>query len=221
MEVILHRALIRNCALLALLTASGVRAESGYDAWLRYAPVDDALARQYIAVMPPVISTLGNSQLELSARDELIRGIRGMLGRTLRIGSAIALERRDVSGERAIILGTSFEFGPKAESGDFVPGRYSLTTRPQAILISGDDERGVLYGAFALLRKIALGEPIDKLAEVQKLLRADPLDQPVGQPRRHHRTRLRRALHLLGQRAGSRRPEPRQRLRPTARVAWH
>ena len=35
------------------------------------------------------------------------------------------------------------------------------------IFVAGADNRGVLYGAFALMRKIEMGEPVDNLDEVE------------------------------------------------------
>ena len=78
------------------------------------------------------------------------------------------------------------------------------------LVVTGDTDRGVLYGAFALLRKIALGQPLPTSTS-SRALRADPLGEPVGQPRRHDRARLRRAVDLLGER-----PRPRGSARGSA-----
>ena len=68
------------------------------------------------------------------------------------------------------------------------------------IVITGANDRGVLYGAFALLRKVALGESIAKLDEsseprvpVRWVNHWDNLDGI-------DRARLRRTVDLLGQR---------------------
>jgi alpha-glucuronidase len=138
--------LVRLVVLLLLFPAL-VRAENGHDAWLRYAPVS-----QPATAIPAVIIAGDNSLLMQSARDEIVRGVRGMLGRTLRIETG---EPR----ESAIVL--------RADEKAVVDS-YSLRTTTIAgqrcILISGQS-RGVLYGAFALLRKIALGQSIEKLDE--------------------------------------------------------
>ncbi|MBZ5633268.1 MAG: glucosiduronase [Acidobacteriia bacterium] len=84
----------------------------------------------------PLITVEGNSPLLESARQELARGLR-------------------TPGVQ-IILRTSSDL--KAEG-------YSLKTTGGKIIIAGADDRGVLYGAFALLRKIALGESVAKLDE--------------------------------------------------------
>jgi alpha-glucuronidase len=143
-----------SLAVLFLLAAPGlVRGETGYDAWLRYARLEEPALTQYRQSIPALVVTVGDDDPVMnSARGELIRGIRGMLGRTLR-------SETGEPTESAIVL--------QAESGGRSDG-YSLRTTTIAshrcIVISGTS-RGVLYGAFALLRKIALGQSIGNLEE--------------------------------------------------------
>jgi alpha-glucuronidase len=115
------------------LCASALHAETGAQAWLRYAPLDKPPA------LPAVVVTQGDSPVLLTARDELIRGVRGMTGRTLRIETG-------TPKEPAIIIRT----------GNLPPDAFRLETTT----ITGGNDRGALYGVFAYLRKIALGEPI-------------------------------------------------------------
>ena len=77
----------------ALLLASallppGVRAETGADAWLRYAPLEGEALAKGRAALPAVLTVAGDSPLVLSARDEILRGVSGMLGRHLRVETA-------------------------------------------------------------------------------------------------------------------------------------
>jgi alpha-glucuronidase len=141
-----------------------LHAETGYDAWLRYAPIEEPAARRYRDAIPPVIVAFGNQPPVQSARSELIRGIRGMLSRTLRVDSRI-------SSESAVVLGTLSELrqaAPQlAPAGSIESDGFSLRTVRQNntrfIVVTGATDRGVLYGAFALLRKIAQGESITDL----------------------------------------------------------
>ena len=71
---------MRLCAIYALLAAATLQAETGYNAWLRYAPV--AATPE---ALPAVVTMAGESPVIASARQELIRGVRSMTGRTLRI----------------------------------------------------------------------------------------------------------------------------------------
>lgn len=123
-------------------------AETGADAWLRYAPLD-AAAKPMYARLPAVVVVTGDSPIMHSASQELVRGVRGMLGRTLRI------EAR-VPDEDAIVLRVDPAIA--AES-------YFVRAGPHGVSISGGDERGVLYGTFALLRRIALHREIENVDE--------------------------------------------------------
>jgi len=157
--------------LAGLLAAVPLPAESGADAWLRYARLDDLSARRYRAALSAeVVCAPGSSPVVERARTELLRGIRSMLGRTARTAA--------MPGQRAILLGTLASFGgePRVHLDAAVPGDleedgYWLTTASldgvPYIAITARNDRGVLYGAFAFLRRMALGEPIERLNEHQ------------------------------------------------------
>jgi len=139
---------------LAFLICVSLQAETGGDAWLRYA--------QTSASVPSVLATLGGSPLFDSARDEILRGIRGMAGKTLRL-------ERGMPKENAIVIGALDAF-PNL-SANLPPDAYWLkSVRSGTIeytIVTASNDRGVLYGSFALLRKIALGQPIANLDEKQ------------------------------------------------------
>src|SRR5712692_5765554 len=67
-----------------LMAAGSLDAETGYSTWLRYGILDAAASRKYRTAVPAVVAVLGHTRLERSAQQELIRGVRGMVGRTLR-----------------------------------------------------------------------------------------------------------------------------------------
>ena len=143
---------------LLLVAALSLHAETGYRAWLRYAKTT--------ADLPAVVTLLGESAVIRSARDELIRGVRGMTGRTLRIETGIP-------SEDAIVLGTLLALQHafpelRIAAGLEGDGYLLRTVRAGAVrrvLIAGQNDRGVLYGSFALLRKIGFGHPVDELDE--------------------------------------------------------
>src|ERR1022692_1888777 len=158
---------MRNFLLIATLLVP-LHAESGADAWLRYAPLNEASARPYRASLPASIATYTAAPAAQSARRELLRGIRGMLGRTLRVQSGLPKES-------AIVLGTLADLKQAAPQlrleADLPPDAYWLTTASlngvSYTVITAANDRGVLYGTFAFLRKIAFGEPIARLDEKQ------------------------------------------------------
>ncbi len=117
--------------------------------------------RRKTQTLPAAIATLDDSTVINSARDELVRG----LGGKLRILSG-------VPKESAIVLGTLGKlpegWGLKA---DLAPDGYWLKTIESGgvryTVVTGLNDRGLLYGAFALLRKISLGETVGTLDERQ------------------------------------------------------
>jgi len=150
----------------AALAAACLHAETGYDAWLRYQPTEGAaLVRARTAALA-VVTALGDSAPEAAARGELIRGLRGLVGRTLRVEAGIP-------AESAIVLGTLDELNRAAPqwrlNASLPEDGYWLKTVVDRgagyTVVTATNPRGVLYGAFALLRKIALGEPVDSLDE--------------------------------------------------------
>jgi alpha-glucuronidase len=154
--------------LAAFLLAPVVCGETGYDAWLRYAPADAATCRQYRETLPAVVISLGDAEMVASAREELIRGVRGLLGTTLRVEARMP-------AESAIVLGTATElrkaFPRLAPEGEIGAEGYQLRTTTDGgtrrLVVAGADERGVLYGAFALLRKISIGASIAELSDTR------------------------------------------------------
>jgi alpha-glucuronidase len=97
----------------------------------------DAWLRYPPSGSAPVITVEGNSAILDSARQELTRGLRASVG-------------------REIVLRTS---------AGLKPDGYSLKTVDGKLVITGSNDRGALYGAFALLRKSALGESLASLDE--------------------------------------------------------
>ncbi len=114
--------------------------------------------------LPSVVVALDGSPVVRSAQGEMIRGVQGMLGRTLRADGSLP-------SEGAIVLGTLSELRG-AEPGirlplALEPDTYlleSVVLRGRgSIVVAAANPRGVLYGTFAFLRRIALREPVSPL----------------------------------------------------------
>jgi alpha-glucuronidase len=173
--------------------ASPLQAETGREAWLRYEKLDAKLAAEQYAQFPAVVVTLPESELLNAARDEIVRGVKGMLGHTLRVETKLPKET-------AIVVAT-FEEAKKAfpaldKPPTLADDGFWLKTIPadgqSYLLITAPNERGVLYGAFALLRKMALAQPIANLNERQApaaplrmISHWDQLDGSVGRGNGH------------------------------------
>jgi alpha-glucuronidase len=159
--------LVSLAAILALGLAGASSAETGHDAWVRYARLNQGTAQQYRS-LPATAVVLDPSAVLSTAQTELIRGVRGMLGRTLRAEQALP-------GEPAIILATLAQLSSAAASLNprlklRENGFWIITARvhgQQCIIVTSPTDRGVLYGVFALLRQIAFGEDVSRLNEIQ------------------------------------------------------
>jgi alpha-glucuronidase len=155
---------LRKIVLAALSLTAAVNGETGYEAWLRYSRLDAAAAKLY-EQLPAVVFTAGESPVLDSARQELIRGVRRMTGRTLRVEPAFP-------AEDAIVLITArdlTQIAPSLKPPLDADGAYVLRSAAmrgrRVILIAGRDERGVLYGVFDLLRRIALHRDLANIDE--------------------------------------------------------
>ena len=157
----------RFVCLLALFAGCTV-AENREAAWLRYEPITEPDVLQTYKNLPATVAVFGNSPVIGTARQEMIGGIRSMLGRTLRTENRLP-------AESAVLLMTVADLKralPFLSVPDQMPDDAFLlrTVKVKAesvLLITAPNDRGVLYGVFALLRRIAFHEPIDSLDEQQ------------------------------------------------------
>lgn len=150
---------LRFAAFVLILVPAIAAAESGIDAWLRYARLDDATAQQYRNLVPNAIVSLTDGPVVGSAREELRRGIAGLLGLDVGAVTAIPATGAIVIGRRADLRRASPQFhfdGPLGADGYIL--RIVRAAGVRYVVVTGDTDRGVLYGSFALLRRIAAGE---------------------------------------------------------------
>jgi alpha-glucuronidase len=133
---------------LLLGTVLGLHAETGRQAWLRYEPLSGPPPN-----LPAVVTVMSDSPVLRTAQQELIRGLRGMTGRMLRAESGAAREN-------AIVLQTG--------AAGLAPDAFSVKLDRGSIIIGASNDRGALYGAFALLRKVALGERLVDFSEAPR-----------------------------------------------------
>jgi alpha-glucuronidase len=160
----MDRNLMRGPALLiliAILFIISVRvafAETGAEAWLRYSEVKEGAAK-----LPNRVAVVGNSAVTRNAGSELVRALEGQPGKPVPTGG--------IPSADAFVLGTWKDIHPlfpELKSGR-VPsddGFWLKTIRRKNAkywLIIGANDRGVLYGMFSMLSRIALHHDVQTL----------------------------------------------------------
>jgi alpha-glucuronidase len=151
-----------------LLASSTVSAEDGYELWLRYPLVSDAgLLQQYRQTIASIV-VLGDSPTLRIARDELRRGLRGLLGREVPVANDVAAG--------AIVVGTVEQFGERVPGSSDLrevvgpPGgegygvRSTVVRGRRVTAVAGQSDVAALYGVFHLLRLLQTQQRIDALA---------------------------------------------------------
>jgi len=140
-------------------------------AWLTYSPVDTAHVFPAGTPVPDTILRLGDSALENTAANELHRGFEGMLHRILRSDTRTNLPERACN---LIVVGTASEIAqwrPSLKENKLAPEGFHLrritSGKDTLLIVEGADERGSLYGSFALLRMIAEEQPLTRLDDTE------------------------------------------------------
>ncbi len=126
------------------LFSFNARADDGYRLWLRYDRIaDEKLRAAYSAATAKLVlatPTGVDSSTVAAAHDELTAALRGLIG-----------------SEPTITLTKSATDVPPGAEAFAIQGRNGTVT------ITGGSDIAVLYGAFALVRRLQLNQPIDDL----------------------------------------------------------
>jgi alpha-glucuronidase len=149
---------------LALLLAAPVSAfaEDGYDLWLRYKPVEARWLAPYRAANTVLVTGTSSPTLD-AARDELVRGLAGLLGRPQKTGAV---------ADGALLIGTpksspaiaalKLDLTAAGDEGYLI--RSVTVEGHNATVIAGNSDVGVLHGAFAYLRLLQTRQSLANLA---------------------------------------------------------
>ncbi len=161
---------------LALSWMASAQAEDGHALWLRYAALSpEAVEAAAPYLGPPELLAAPSPTLDV-AQAELARGLSALLGPTT--------QERDVVLARADRLA-----GPDARLAaplrEQAAGAYRLTLRDDGrVVIVANDDLGLLYGSFGLLRHLATGGSLAGLdvvsAPALPLRMLDHWDNPDG-----------------------------------------
>jgi alpha-glucuronidase len=159
-------ALVRLLSVIVLLGSLWARpalAEDGYDLWLRYHPLATSSARAQRLFASQLIAGAATPTQSV-ARAELQRGLAGMYGAAVPVVDAVA-------EDGALIIGTpaSSPLVSRLHLQTRELGREGYRIRSvvvdghAATAIVGNDDIGVLYGVFHLLRLLQTGQSLEHL----------------------------------------------------------
>jgi len=139
-------------------------AETGIDAWLRYAPPGQS--RMPTSPLPSRIVALNkteNSPVYTAGR-ELKLGLKSMFGMDVEVSNDAGIK----GNEDKIFVGTFDSLGDSERHGidydNLQPDSFYISNQQDGeykVLILGYDERGALYGAFEYLSRLARGNYSD------------------------------------------------------------
>ncbi|MBB5711014.1 alpha-glucuronidase family glycosyl hydrolase [Sphingomonas xinjiangensis] len=159
------RRLVARCAVVLALIfgAAPTLAEDGYDLWLRYHPLS---AAQKADLPSSVYAEEGDATLRVAA-DEVTRALAAIRGEPV--------VRTSGAAPRAILLGTAntprvaalkLPLASLGEEGYLL--RTATVHGQPTTVIAANRPVGVLYGAFALIRRMQLGQPLSGLDIVDR-----------------------------------------------------
>ncbi len=153
--------------LLLVCPGAPLRADDGYDLWLRYSMVTDpARLAEYRAAISHLVVE-GSSPTLTAARDELATGLRGLLDRELPVEARPRRAGAIIAGTRAsspIIAALPLAADLRAVGRDGYLVRTMTVRGMSVIVIAANSDVGVLYGAFALMRELQTQRPVKRLA---------------------------------------------------------
>ncbi|MFE0502372.1 alpha-glucuronidase family glycosyl hydrolase [Lysobacter soli] len=149
--------------LAALLLPRPALAEDGYDLWLRYRPIPESEAAPYRARIAQLVAP-ATTPSQQATRDELVRGLGGLLGTAPPLADAAGVEG-------ALIVGTPASSKQIARLGLATKdlGREGYRIRSveidgrNATVIAANTDAGAMHGAFHFLRLLQTRQPLASL----------------------------------------------------------
>ncbi|HXX70629.1 MAG TPA: alpha-glucuronidase family glycosyl hydrolase [Polyangiaceae bacterium] len=156
-----------------------MNAEDGYRLWLRYDRLDDTLREPYSSAWTSVVFDDRSATLR-AAKNELIRGLGGLLGLSVPLGHTPG------DGRPALLVGTLRAGSPVASLAVGAPslkvpaqslersleplGREGFIVRQSVVggapctILAANEDVGILYGVFHLLRHLQTQGTLEALS---------------------------------------------------------
>jgi alpha-glucuronidase len=142
------------------------RAESGYDLWLRYLPIEDVALRQQYRTAISHLVVHQKSATGPIVISELRRGLGGLLAQEIETSDTVRADGALIVGKPSdspliAALGWSELLATQGMEGYLI--RSARTGSHAVTVIASDGDAGVLYGAFHFLRLIQTRQPLSNL----------------------------------------------------------
>lgn len=146
-------------------------ADDGSQFWLKYPRVDDGERLKHHQRMISAINVPGESETCQIIRDELKKGLQGLLGKEVPFTTAIGtVNSLVVATPRSSEIVRRSEFVAPLESlgreGYLI--KSAETNGTKLTVIGANEDLGLLYGSFHFLRLIQTGQPLDHLDIVSR-----------------------------------------------------
>jgi alpha-glucuronidase len=161
MKCMLKSALFALC--IAVLVCSTARADDGYKLWMSYKKLDDAKTlEEYKQVFSSVVIE-GQSETLGIVREEVKKGLDGLLGADVPVSDKLTTGSALVIGtpkQSQLIqkLGLSDKLAALGREG-FLIKSIKIGNKP-SIAIAANEDIGLLYGTFHLLRIMQTGQSL-------------------------------------------------------------
>ncbi|KRG47878.1 alpha-glucuronidase [Stenotrophomonas panacihumi] len=151
-----------SCAfalVLGLLASTPALAEDGYDLWLRYLPLPAAQAQPALAQLGTV-SIPRQNEVQRAARDELMRGLSGLLGQAPREATAADAALLVVGTPASSPLVAQLRLPLKGLGAEGYLIRRVEHEGHLLTVVAAPGDVGTLYGVFHLLRLLQTGQDV-------------------------------------------------------------
>jgi alpha-glucuronidase len=165
--------LVVLCAVCAVAwpTRYTASADDGYRLWLKYDRVTDQVRLQQYREMIQAIVIPGNSAASGAIKSELQRGMSGLLGKGIPFkpegqtrNALVAVTRQNFRAAEIPALSNLLDsLGPEG----YAIKRVKIGGAKTLLIIANED-RGLLYGTFGLLRLLQTHRPLDRIDVVSK-----------------------------------------------------
>ena len=170
-----------------LLTSSGIYADDGYGLWLNYKKAPEPFLNNYLQHIKSMM-VIKNSPTMSVAENELFKGLSAITGSSISIASEIE-DGCIIAGEKSGLPFPLNEILTKKLENTGGEGFIISTVKTEGnsiILISANNDKGVLYGVFHFLQLLQTGKDISSLdiisspkIKVRVLNHWDNLDRTV------------------------------------------